>query len=138
VLEAQRDLHRLMAQVAASSENAGQFPFDSRRIAWLEAQTDALSQAVEMPKEFILPGDSPAGAALALARAVVRRAERQVVELFDQKQITNPALQQYLNRLSSLLFVLELLENQAAGTVTTRAKGRDKPPKTQIATRKHP
>lgn len=122
VLEAQRDLHRLMAQVAASPENAAQFPFDARRVIWLEGQTDALSQVVEMPKEFILPGDSPAGAALALARAVVRRAERHVVELFDKKQITNPALQQYLNRLSSLLFVLELIENQAAGKETTIAK----------------
>ncbi len=75
-----------------------------------------------MPEEFIVPGDSAAGAALSLARAVVRRAERRVAELFDRKEIINPALQQYLNRLSSLLFVLELIENRAAGKDTTRAK----------------
>lgn len=122
LLEAQRDLYRLMAETAASPKNADQFHFDKARVEWLEQQIDQLSKTVEMPSEFILPGDSAAGAALSLARAVVRRAERRVVELFDKKEITNPALQKYLNRLSSLLFVLELIENQAAGKETTKAK----------------
>ncbi len=68
------------------------------------------------------PAISIGGASLSLARAIVRRAERRVAELFDAEEITNPALQQYLNRLSSLLFVLELAENQAAGKNTTLAK----------------
>lgn len=122
LLEAQRDLYRLMAEVAALPENADQFHFEATRVEWLESQTDQLDKTVEMPAEFILPGDTTAGAALSLARAVVRRAERRVVGLFDKKQITNPALQQYLNRLSSLLFVLELIENQAAGKETSKAK----------------
>jgi cob(I)alamin adenosyltransferase len=123
LLHAQRDLYRLMAEVAATPENAEQFRFiDSGRIQWLEEQTDTLSKRVEMPKEFILPGDSVAGAALSLARAIIRRAERRVVELFDAGEITNPDLQRYLNRLSSLCFVLELLENKAAGHTTTLAK----------------
>ena len=92
------------------------------RVTWLERQTDELSKLVEMPKEFILPGDSVAGAALSLARAIIRRAERRVVELFDAEEIKNPDLQRYLNRLSSLCFVLELLENKAAGNKTTLAK----------------
>jgi len=123
ILETQRDLYKLMAEVAATPENAETFHFiDARRVAWLEEQTDALSKLVEMPKEFILPGDSMAGAALSLARTIIRRAERRVVELFDMKEITNPDLQRYLNRLSSLCFVLELLENKAAGHQTTLAK----------------
>jgi cob(I)alamin adenosyltransferase len=122
LLEAQRDLYRLMAEVASTPENATHFHFDPQRVDWIESQIESLSKTVEMPKEFILPGDSAAGAALSLARAVVRRAERRVVELFDDKQITNPALQKYLNRLSSLLFVLELIENQSAGKDTTKAK----------------
>jgi len=122
LLEAQRDLYRIMAETAAPPENADQFQFDAARVEWLEKQTDALSKTIEMPKEFILPGDSQSGAALSLARAVVRRAERRVVELFDSEEIKNPALQKYLNRLSSLLFVLELIENQAAGKSTTKAK----------------
>ncbi|HEY9089926.1 MAG TPA: ATP:cob(I)alamin adenosyltransferase, partial [Anaerolineaceae bacterium] len=67
------------------------------------------------PKEFILPGDSQSGAALDLARTVARRAERRMVELAHNKWIQNPELLRYLNRLSSLLFVLELYENQQAG-----------------------
>ncbi len=122
LLHAQRDLYRLMAEVAASPENAGQFRFEQERVEWLETQIDKLSNVVQMPGEFIVPGDSPAGAALSLARTVVRRAERRLVELFDNNETSNPALQQYLNRLSSLLFVLELVENQAAGKQTERAK----------------
>jgi len=122
LLEAQRDLYRLMAEVASTPENATQFHFDAKRVDWIEEQIESLSKTVEMPKEFILPGDSAAGAALSLARAIVRRAERRVVELFDNEHVTNPVLQKYLNRLSSLLFVLELIENKSAGRETTRAK----------------
>ena len=123
LLEAQRDLYRVMAEVAATPENAEKFrSIDPARVRWLEEQTDALSQQVEMPKEFILPGDSLAGAALSLARAIVRRAERRVVELHDEQAVSNPDLQRYLNRLSSLCFVLELVENKAAGHQTTLAK----------------
>lgn len=123
LLEAQRDLYKLMAEVAATPENAERFHFiDDARVKWLEAQTDALSEVVEMPKEFILPGDSLAGAALSVARAIIRRAERRVVELYDTEEVVNPDLQRYLNRLSSLCFVLELLENKAAGHQTSLAK----------------
>ena len=68
-----------------------------------------------MPEEFILPGDSTAGAALSLARTVVRRAERRIAQLFHEQEIENLELLRYLNRLSSLCFVLELWENQAVG-----------------------
>jgi cob(I)alamin adenosyltransferase len=122
LLDAQRDLYQLMAEVSAPPEDAGQFHFDPARIEWLERQIDALGQDIPAPGELIVPGDSPAGSALDVARAVVRRAERRVVELFRDGQVTNPALHQYLNRLSSLLFVLELAENKAAGVDTTHAR----------------
>lgn len=123
LLETQRDLYKLMAEVAATTENADKFhSIDAARVDWIEAQIDALSATVTMPREFILPGDSLAGAALSMARAVIRRAERRVVELADAKEISNPDLGPYLNRLSSLCFVLELVENQAAGHETTLAK----------------
>ncbi len=124
LIETQRDLYRLMAEVAASPENAGTFRFDGERVGWIEKETDQLSKTVAIPEEFILPGDTSGGAALSLARAIIRRAERRVAELFDAGEVTNPALQQYLNRLSSLLFLLELVENQAGGKNTTLAKKR--------------
>ncbi|HJW91777.1 MAG TPA: ATP:cob(I)alamin adenosyltransferase, partial [Anaerolineales bacterium] len=119
LLEAQRDLYHLMAELAASPEYAARFrAIDDSRVAWLEGNTDALGALVEMPGEFIVPGDSPAGAALALARTLVRRAERRVAELLHNALLDNPYLLAYLNRLSSLCFVLELFENQSAGSGT--------------------
>ncbi len=123
LVEIQRDLYKFMAEVAATPANAERFrAIDKGRVRWLEEQTETISRLVEIPKEFILPGDTPGGAALSLARAIIRRAERRVVMLFDDGEITNPDLQRYLNRLSSLCFVLELLENKSAGKKTILAK----------------
>jgi cob(I)alamin adenosyltransferase len=68
-----------------------------------------------MPKGFVIGGDSAPGAALDLARTIVRRAERAVVQLAHEGELNNPALLAYLNRLSSLCFVLALWENRQAG-----------------------
>ncbi len=125
LLQAQRDLYLLMAEVASTAENAGQFHFEAARVEWLEQQIELLEKTVGMPEEFIIPGDTLGGAALSVSRAVVRRAERRLVELIGREQGANPALQQYLNRLSSLLFVLELVENEAGGKQTTRARKPD-------------
>ncbi len=116
ILQVQRDLYGLMAEVSATMENAQRFrTIDAERVAWLETQTDQFSKQVKLPKEFIVPGDSVAGAYFDLARAVVRRAERRVAALLHQKEVENAQLLRYLNRLSSLCFVLELYENQVAG-----------------------
>lgn len=121
--QAQRDLYRLMAEVASTPENADRFKgIDASHVDWLEARVDALARTVSLPRAFILPGDTPSGAALSLARAVVRRAERRVAELFALEMLANEHLLRYLNRLSSLCFVLELAENRAAGRDTSLAK----------------
>ncbi len=123
LLEVQRHLYHLMAEVAATPENQARFRgITSEQVAWLEAQIAALEEDVPPPKAFIVPGDSPGGAFLDLARTVVRRAERRVAALLRNGTLENSALLAYLNRLSSLCFVLELLENQTAGVATTRAK----------------
>ncbi len=123
LLEAQRDLYNLMAEVAATPENAQRFrAIDVARVTWLEERIEAIGEAVGAPEEFIVPGDTPSGAALALARTVVRRAERRLSVLLAQGEVTNAELLRYLNRLSSLCFVLELLENSEAGKPSTRAK----------------
>jgi cob(I)alamin adenosyltransferase len=123
LLDVQRDLYALMSEVAATPENAERFQIlSTARVQWLETQADTLSATVPIPTEFILPGDSPAGAALAVGRTIVRRAERRMAELLGTGEIHNQILLQYLNRLSSLCFVLELLENQSSGHGTTLAK----------------
>lgn len=123
LLQAQRHLYQLMAEVGATPENQPRFrAIGPEQVTWLETQTDSLEKNVTLPKEFILPGERPSSAALALARTIARRAERRVVELFHSGGLENPHLLAYLNRLSSLLFVLELVENAAAGASTQIAK----------------
>lgn len=124
LLMIQRDLYQLMSEIAATPENAARFrKITAERVIWLEEWTDGISLQVSLPKDFILPGDSLPGASLALARTVVRRAERRVAGLLHQAEIENPQLLRYLNRLSSLCFVLELQENQATGkSLPTLAK----------------
>lgn len=123
LLEAQRDLYRLMAETAAAPEQAERFRgIDHARVAWLEARAADLEAVVRVPDEFILPGDSPAGAALSLGRSVVRRAERRISGLLASGDVDNPLLLPYLNRLSSICFLLELLENQQAGQPSRLAK----------------
>ncbi len=123
IITVQRDLYALMAEVSAAPENAVRFrTIDAARVQWLEAQIDAVTAAAPVPAEFILPGDSFSGAALSLCRTIVRRAERRLAELIDKGELENKALLQYLNRLSSLCFALELLENQQSGKKTLLAK----------------
>jgi cob(I)alamin adenosyltransferase len=116
LLEIQRDLYSLMAEVSATSKTATQFRvINENRVLWLEEQTDRIVEKIQLPNEFIIPGDSFSGASISLARTIVRRAERRVAQLLIEEEIENQNLLRYLNRLSSLCFALELLENQAAG-----------------------
>lgn len=118
LLDVQKDLYHLMSEVAATPENASRFRLiTAERVSWLETQIDTISSRVVIPDEFIIPGDSISGAALDLARTIIRRAERHLARLLHSKKIENREILHYMNRLSSLCFVLELLENQAAGNV---------------------
>ena len=83
-------------------------------VAELEAWTDRYSEEGPPFTGFVLPGGHPAAAALQLARAVVRRAERQVVAL-ARLEAVNPEALRYLNRLSDLLFAMARWLNQAQG-----------------------
>jgi len=105
----QRKLYELMAEVAASPENAGKFAqINANTLASLEELIDRISMQVETPEGFIVPGESTGSAAIALARTITRRAERRVAELLDRGDLQNQYVLRYLNRLSSLLFVMEL------------------------------
>ena len=70
----------------------------------LEAAIDAITEELEPLSSFVLPSGDTATAALHLARAVCRRAERRVVALMDLEEV-RPWPLTYLNRLSDLLFV---------------------------------
>ena len=124
--QVQRDLYHLMAEVAATVEQVERYrTIDFERVEWLEVQIEKLGHGLD-PHEFVLGGDTTPGAALDLARTIVRRAERLVAKLQHEGELTNPYLLRYLNRLSSLCYVLLLWENREAGVDrTTRAKVED-------------
>ncbi len=72
----------------------------------LEREIDQLNEELSPLRSFVLPGGSPAAAALHLGRTVCRRAERLVVELAGRPgEKVSPAAIRYLNRLSDFLFV---------------------------------
>ena len=87
---------------------------EEKHVDRLERLIDELNAAVGPLENFILPGGSPGAAALQVARAVCRRAERMAVTL-SQEQAVNPLNLSYLNRLSDLLFVMGRYENQQKG-----------------------
>lgn len=116
LLTVQRDLYNMMADLATLPETATRPPWlAADRLAWLEQVTDELGAGVEMPRAFIVPGDSVGGAALEIARTVVRRAERLVARLTHEAEVRDDIPLRYLNRLSSLLFVMGRVEDRAAG-----------------------
>jgi cob(I)alamin adenosyltransferase len=116
LMAVQRDLYGMMADLATLPETATRPPWlEEDRLSWLEEQTDRLGGRVEMPKAFIVPGDSLGGASLEVARTVARRAERLVARLTHEGELRSDVPLRYLNRLSSLLFVMGRVADKCAG-----------------------
>ncbi len=107
LVDVERDLWVLMAEVATAPEHhaklvAGRTLVTPAMVAALEPLIDDVSSRFEAPREFVLPGQTPVAAALDLARAVVRRAERSALAV----AATGSQVVPYLNRLSDLLWTL--------------------------------
>ena len=117
VLRVQHDLYLLMAEVATPGAQLEKLPYriTEAQAGWLDATIGELEAEVEMPRKFIYPGASAASAAIDLGRTVVRRAERHAVELVHRGEMPAGNVLRYLNRLSSLLFVLARYEEHASG-----------------------
>lgn len=123
VIDVQRDLYRIMADLAFVTDvRPPGYETSPEWVERVEQLTDELTAEIEIPREFVLPGGTHASAALDVARAVVRRAERQAVHLFRTEIITNEQIVAYLNRLSSLLFVLARFVEAESGTKAEQAK----------------
>lgn len=123
LIQAQRDLYLLMADVATvAGRHAGTPRLSSAQLAELERVIAEIDPLVSIPKEFVAPGDTVAGATLDVARTVVRRAERALARLIHEETMPARDGLAYLNRLSSLLFGLARFEDTAAGVAPTLAK----------------
>ncbi|MEE9325605.1 MAG: cob(I)yrinic acid a,c-diamide adenosyltransferase [Dehalococcoidia bacterium] len=78
----------------------------------LERLIDELEEEIGMPREFIMPGTTAAGAAMDMARTAIRRAERRALALKDGSAPRNREVLKYLNRLSDLFFMLARYEDK--------------------------
>jgi cob(I)alamin adenosyltransferase len=140
LVSVERDLWILMAEVATSERHRPKLTAGTSLVTleMVEALTDrvhALEALQVMPKEFVVPGENLASAALDVARTVVRRAERLAV---GARLGESSAVVPYLNRLSDLCWLLaravesEHLAARTAAPAPTRSPRR-RPPKDTTA-----
>jgi len=105
----QNDLFDLGADLATPADSPrgdGALRIVESQVHWLESEIDRVNEPLAPLRSFVLPGGSPAAAALHMARAISRRGERIMVALAATpgETVDQPALR-YVNRLSDLLFV---------------------------------
>ena len=118
LLTIQRDLVIVMGELATDLNDRARYQKDGFRVVSPEftARLDAVVAAVEPQlgrfHDWVLPGGSRVGAALDWARAVCRRAERRVCALRTARQLPNPEIGVYLNRLADTLWLLVRLEER--------------------------
>ena len=101
----QHDLWVVMADLATAAENRSKLADDATRVSramvdQMEPLIDRLTERFELPAGFVVPGGTPTGAALDVARTVARRAERSAISVDQADSLVVP----YLNRLSDLLW----------------------------------
>jgi cob(I)alamin adenosyltransferase len=88
----------------------GRLRVSQAQIDRLETDCDRFNADLPELKSFVLPGGTEAAARVHFARAVCRRAEREVLDAAEQVEL-NPLVAVYLNRLSDLLFILARAAN---------------------------
>jgi cob(I)alamin adenosyltransferase len=111
----QRDLFKVGAAISVAPEfGRPATKIEPQMIAVLDEHVRRAEATEGILKDWALPGELPASAALDVARAVCRRAERLAVHLTEQSVISNPPVLAYLNRLSDVLWLFgRLLELRA-------------------------
>jgi cob(I)alamin adenosyltransferase len=117
----QDELHCVGAELASPHGVKARVAVPPISPRWAERLEQAMDRwDAELPRlhQFVLPGGTRGAAALHLARAVCRRAERRVVALSAEAEL-DPAVVPYLNRLSDFLFVAARLANKRAGQAET-------------------
>jgi len=106
----QNELFDVGADISVPFGIADRLRVSQAQIDALEADCDRFNDDLPELKSFVLPGGSELAARLHVARAVCRRAERDVLDAAERVEI-NPLVIAYLNRLSDLLFILARASN---------------------------
>jgi len=127
ILRLQRELFVVGAELATTPDALDRLEDGTTRVS--AAMVDGLTglvveleQRIEMPREFVVPGETRTSAALELARTILRRAERRVVSLQGAGLLPGEHLLPYLNRLADLVWVLARVAEQAEARTSTPAR----------------
>ena len=127
ILRLQRELFVAAAELATNPEAWDRLVDGTSRVSaemvdGIEALLRDVEGHIEMPNEFVVPGETPTSAALELGRTTLRRAERRAVTLGREGLIPGPHLLPYLNRLADLLWVLARAAEQAESRSATPSR----------------
>ena len=111
ILRLQDDIFIAAAELATAPEAADRLEDGVSRVtdvmvSELESAIDRYMDRVELPPKFVIPGGTQLSAQLDLARAILRRAERRVVELKEVEGLASDAVLRFLNRASDLAFAM--------------------------------
>ncbi|MCI0344545.1 MAG: cob(I)yrinic acid a,c-diamide adenosyltransferase [Chloroflexi bacterium] len=133
ILRLQRELFVVAAELATNPDawsrlEDGRTRVSAGMVEELERMLQEAESRITMPREFVVPGETPTSAALELARTITRRAERRAVGLQRGGLVPGPHAVPYLNRLADLLWVLaraaEAAEARSAVPAQTRSRAR--------------
>lgn len=127
ILRLQRELFVVGAELATTPEAwdrlvDGKTRVSSAMVDELTRMVVELEPRIEMPREFVVPGETRTSAALELARTIIRRAERRAVGLRRVGLLPGEHLLPYLNRLADLVWVLARAAEQAEARSSTPAR----------------
>ncbi|HLG69626.1 MAG TPA: cob(I)yrinic acid a,c-diamide adenosyltransferase [Chloroflexota bacterium] len=128
VEEVQQDLYYIMGEIATTDDNLGKLAkrVGPEHVDKLDRWCEEIEAAISIPNQFILPGGCMASAQLDVARTVVRRAERMCVTLARNGTTSNGSILRYLNRLSTLLYLLARYEDDRKGVLLSLTKRKGK------------
>ena len=132
ILRFQRELFVVGAELATNPEawdrlEDGRTRVSAEMVAGVDQVLRDLESRITMPREFVVPGETPVSAGLELARTTLRRAERRAVTLGREGLIPGPHLLPYLNRLADLLWVLARAAEQAEDRSATPSRTNRRP-----------
>jgi len=127
ILRWQRELFVVGAELATNPTarerlEDGVTRVSERMLDGVETELREQEAGMVMPREFVVPGETKASAALELARAVLRRAERRIVSLDRAGELGGEWLLPYVNRLADLLWVLARVAEQAEHAAPTPSR----------------
>jgi cob(I)alamin adenosyltransferase len=134
ILRLQRELFVVGAELATAPgavdrQIAGETRVTAAMVDGLDALLAETEAAIEMPREFVVPGETRLSAALELSRTIVRRAERRAVAIRRAEPLPGDQLVPYLNRLADLLWILARAAEQGESRIATPSRTQPRRPR---------